>query len=109
MIDLLNEKANAIKELCQKHFIKELHVFGSAASGKFNDQSDIDFLYKIDLERFKGWDTGKYDYTDNLMSFENSLTDLLLKKIDLVPAGSFIQNKYLKSSIEKTKKMLYAD
>jgi predicted nucleotidyltransferase len=73
----------------------------------FNNDSDIDFLYTIDIENFPGWDKGQYDYTDNILSFENGLKKLLKRKIDLIPDLP-IQNKYFKASVDATKKLIYA-
>ena len=84
-----------------------LYVFGSVVTSNFSENSDIDFLYKIDIDNFPGWDTGEYDYTDNLLSFEKELSNLLGRKIDLVP-DIHIPNKYFRMSIDKSKQMIYA-
>jgi predicted nucleotidyltransferase len=107
MNKIIEDNKTAIIELCKQHFIKSLYAFGSVVQNTFTNRSDIDFLYEVDIENFKGWATGKYDYTDNLLSFEKALHHLLERKIDLVPNIS-IRNKYLKQSIENTKYKIYA-
>ena len=107
MQPIIQNNKEKIIELCKKHYVKTLYVFGSAATGNFSENSDIDFLYKIDIDNFPGWDNGTYDYTDNLLSLEKELTHLFNRKIDLVP-DIIIPNKYFRMSIDKSKQMIYA-
>ena len=107
MQPIIQNNKEKIIELCKKHFVKTFYVFGSAATGNFSEHSNIDFLYKIDIDNFLGWDTGAYDYTDNLLSLEKELTQLFNRKIDLVP-DIIIPNKYFRMSINKSKQMIYA-
>ena len=108
MVDLVKNNLESIKEACKKHKVKTLYLFGSAANEKaFDAESDVDFLYKIDLDNFKDWDKGDYNYTDNLFDFEVALKNILQRKIDLMPDME-IRNKYLKESIEESKQIIYA-
>lgn len=107
MHTLIEENKKELTELCKQHYIKNLYVFGSITKAGFNDKSDIDFLYEIDLANFKDWATGAYDYTDNILSFELGLKKLFNREIDLVP-DIYIQNRFLKKSIEQTKRIVYA-
>ncbi len=108
MVDIVKNNLDKIQAACKSHHVKELYLFGSASrETDFNQQSDIDFLYSIDIENFTGWDTDKYDYIDNIIDLEKALTNLLKRKIDLIP-DMIISNKYLKKSIEESKQMLYA-
>lgn len=108
MNTLFEDNKEKIIALCKSHFVKELSTFGSINTDKFNSESDIDFLYIIDIEKFDNWATGSYDYTDNLLSLESSLRNLLNRKIDLMPAGVINHNKYMKKTIEQSKKLIYA-
>jgi uncharacterized protein len=107
MHSIIENNKKGITELCKKHCIKTLYVFGSVVNNYFANDSDIDFLYTIDLENFPEWDKGDYDYTDNILSFENDLNQLLQRKVDLVPDLP-IKNKYFKASVDATKKLIYA-
>ncbi len=104
---LIEANKDKIIRLCRTHRIKNLYAFGSAVRGDFNGQSDVDFLYEVDLANFPGWADGAYDYTDNLSSFERGLENVLQRKIDLIP-HLFIGNKYMRASIEKSKELIYA-
>jgi uncharacterized protein len=108
MNSIIEQNKEQIIELCKKHHVKELSVFGSVVTDKFNEDSDVDFLYSIDLDGFKDWATGKYDYTDNLLSLESALLQLLKRPVDLIPMEVQMQNKYMKRSIERTKQIVYA-
>ena len=108
MIDIVKNNLEGIAEACKKYKVKELYLFGSATQEKdFNIHNDIDFLYTIDIDNFTGWDSDKYDYIDNIIDLEKALTNLLNRKIDLVP-DMIILNKYFKKSIEASKQMIYA-
>ena len=108
MVDLIKNNLESIKEACKKHKVKTLYLFGSATDeNKFNTQSDVDFLYKIDLDNFPYWVTGDYDYLDNLLDFETTLSNILQRKVDLTADVDF-ENIYLKRSIERNKQILYA-
>ena len=44
MQEIIYHNIDKINELCRKHQVKELFVFGSASSGEFTSTSDIDLL-----------------------------------------------------------------
>ena len=108
MHPVIENNKEKIITLCKNHFVKSLYVFGRVTGNNFNRNSDLDFLYEIDIESFIGWDTGKFDYADNLISLEEGVQTLFQRKIDLVP-DTIITNQYLKKSIEKSKQLVYAD
>ncbi len=109
MIALIKDNMDAIRDACKKHHVKSLYIFGSAVNDNlFNKHSDIDFLYEIDIENFKNWDTGNYDYIDNLNDLENYLVKLLNRKIDLIPYKN-IHNRYFKEVVDNSRKMIYGN
>jgi hypothetical protein len=66
----------AIAELCRRHQVRELAVFGSAARGEARPDSDIDLLVEFYPEARVG-----------LLGFArlmNELSELLGRKVDLV-------------------------
>ena len=49
MIPLITNHTDELAEICRRHHVKRLEVFGSAAVGDFNaEKSDIDFLVEFD-------------------------------------------------------------
>ena len=45
--ELLQAKREQILEICHKHGVYDLRVFGSLARGQGNEQSDVDFLVEV--------------------------------------------------------------
>lgn len=45
--ELLKTKREQILEICQKHGVYDLRVFGSLARGEESEQSDVDFLVEV--------------------------------------------------------------
>ncbi|MDQ6610617.1 MAG: nucleotidyltransferase domain-containing protein [Bacteroidota bacterium] len=104
---IIEENKKELFELCKRHYIKSLYVFGSITKDYFNEKSDIDFLYEIDLIKFNDWATGNYDYTDNILSFESGLKRIFKREIDLIP-DIYFQNRFLKKTIDQSKQIVYA-
>lgn len=57
---LIELNLQRIFDLCHKHKVKTLSVFGSILTDRFNDNSDVDLL--VD---FKPIDHDKFDYVSN--------------------------------------------
>jgi predicted nucleotidyltransferase len=68
----------AIAGLCRKYQVEELAVFGSVLRDDFRMDSDVDFLVTFQNHDYGPW-MGK------LTSLEKELSDLLHRKVDLVP------------------------
>ena len=100
MQKIIEDKLNALKNLCKTYDVKSLYVFGSVCTENFNDNSDIDILIA-----FK--DISIEKYTDNYFNLHYKLEELFKRKIDLLTENS-LSNPYLIESIEETKKLLYA-
>ena len=48
MIDLIERHRDELADLCRRHHVRTLEVFGSAADGTFNPAtSDLDFLVEF--------------------------------------------------------------
>lgn len=101
MIPLIAEHLDAIKNLCARHRVRRLFLFGSAATGKFDPAtSDLDFLVVFEADVERGWD-GVY------FQMKAALEELFGRPVDLVEAH-VPRNPYLIESINKTKQLLYA-
>ncbi len=101
MDSLIRQNIENIKMLARRYHIKRLSLFGSAASGDFNDKSDIDFLYTFDLDALP-----IEEYADLYFNFLYSLQDLLKRDVDLVSETN-ISNKFFKKEINRSKVLLY--
>lgn len=89
-----------IRLLCEKNKVKNLFVFGSVLSERFNESSDIDLIVDIDS-------ADPLEYADYYFNLKFALEDLLKRQIDLLE-NKAISNPYLRESIDKSKTLLYA-
>ncbi|MBJ2194456.1 MAG: nucleotidyltransferase domain-containing protein [Muribaculaceae bacterium] len=90
-----------IIDLCLKHKIKTLAVFGSILTDRFNDQSDVDLLVNFDTT-----DHEKWDYVTNYFDFQEALEKVFGRKVDLVVEKG-LKNKYFIANVNRTKQMIY--
>ncbi|WP_290453208.1 nucleotidyltransferase family protein [uncultured Muribaculum sp.] len=90
-----------IIELCRKHKVKTLAVFGSILTDRFNDQSDVDLLVNFDTT-----DHEKWDYVTNYFDFQEALEKIFGRKVDLVVEKG-LKNKYFIANVNRTKQMIY--
>lgn len=98
-MDALFQYMNQIRQLCQKHNVSELFVFGSILGDSYSEDSDIDFLVdfsEVSLE----------EYADNYFNLKFSLERLLDRDVDLLERKA-LQNPYLLESIDSTKQLVY--
>jgi predicted nucleotidyltransferase len=101
MQEFLLAKREEIAELCRKHHVRRLSVFGSAARDDFDPQtSDVDVLVAFAPE-------ADPIYAKNYYSLRNNLEVLFHREVDLVGDG-VIRNRYRLQSIEADKVELYA-
>lgn len=90
-----------IQQICNRHKVRTLFVFGSVLGPRFTETSDIDLIVDflpIDL----------MDYADNYFSLKNELEDLFSRPIDLLENQS-VRNPYFRQSVEKQKQILYGN
>lgn len=101
MIELVKQQHQVLGALCVQYGVRRLEVFGSAATGDFNEQSsDIDFLVEfLPLEPSQSADA----YFGLLFALEK----LFGRSIDLV-MPSAVKNPYFLQSINQSREVLYA-
>ena len=90
-----------ILDLCRKHKVKTLAVFGSILTDRFNDQSDVDLL--VDFEPV---DHDRFDYVSNYFDLKDSLEQLFNRKVDLIEYGKNL-NTIFKALVDKKKQLIY--
>lgn len=98
-MNLIEINKKELKNLCDKHKVKELYLFGSVLTEKFNDTSDIDMLvqfYQVDL----------LEYFDNYMGLKEELEKLYKRSVDLVEDHA-IRNPIFRIIIERDKQLIY--
>jgi uncharacterized protein len=98
-MQIIDQNIDKIQELCSKHKVARLFVFGSVLSGRFTKGSDIDFV--VDFQ-----DIDLYDYADNYFDLKFSLEKIFKRNVDLLEDKA-ISNPYLRRSIDSSKQLLY--
>lgn len=93
--------ADALADLCRRHGVVRLELFGSAATGADDTaHSDLDFLVE-----FQPLPEGRY--ADAYFGLLEGLESLFDRPVDLV-VTSAIKNRYFRESVDRTKTLLYA-
>lgn len=98
---LIELNLQRIIDLCRKHKVKTLAVFGSILTDRFNDQSDVDLLVNFDTTDHENW-----DYVSNYFDFQEALEKVLGRKVDLVVEKG-LKNKYFIQNVNRTKHLIY--
>ena len=96
---LIENNILKIIDLCKKHKVHKLFVFGSVLTSRFNDNSDIVFV--VDYIKAE-----VSDYFDNFFDFKYALENLFDRKVDLLEEQT-IKNPYLKKNVDTTKTLIY--
>ncbi|MDE6062485.1 MAG: nucleotidyltransferase domain-containing protein [Duncaniella sp.] len=100
-MNLIERNIQSIYELCRRHKVKSLSVFGSILTDRFNDDSDVDLL--VDFEPI---DHEQFDYVNNYFDLQEAFEMLFGRKVDLV-VGKGIKNKYFSANVNRTKRLIY--
>lgn len=100
---LIERNLQYIIDLCRKHKVKSLAVFGSILTDRFNDQSDVDLLVDFDTTNHEKW-----DYVTNYFDFRDALENLFKRKVDLIEEGG-LRNQYFIANVNRTKQMIYGN
>lgn len=98
---LIELNLQRIIELCKKHRVKSLSVFGSILTDKFNENSDVDLLVN-----FEPVDHETFDYVNNYFGFRDALELLFNRKVDLIEEKG-LRNKYFIAQVNRTKQQIY--
>lgn len=100
MGDELQLDVDAIADICRRHRVRRLSLFGSAATEAFDpESSDVDFLVEF---------TDSADSLfDAYFGLKDDLERLLGRPVDLVMSKS-LENPFFASTVEQTRHELYA-
>jgi predicted nucleotidyltransferase len=99
-MSLIRDRYIDFVDLCRSHRVEKIYAFGSSITNQFDPQtSDIDIVVKIGID-------DPADRGEALLSFWDKLEALFNRKVDLLTENS-IRNPYLKSNIDRTKKLIY--
>lgn len=99
---LIQRNMAQIAALCERHKVRQLYIFGSILSDKFNADSDVDFSVIFDREALP-----LPLYGENYFALKFALEDLLKRNVDLVEYEA-VRNPYFKEELDETKQLVYA-
>ena len=98
---LLAANQRRINALCSELVVRELRIFGSAVSGKFNiSTSDVDVL--VDF-----FDSDAPGIADRFMARALGLERIFQRPVDLVTRQG-MKNPIFRATVEQTSQPLYA-
>src|SRR3990167_7631089 len=98
---IVREKAGDLAEICKKHGVRRLALFGSAASDSFDPaSSDLDFLVEFQP-------LSPAQHADHYFGLQEDLERLFGVPVELVEPGP-IRNPYFRQAIEETQVLVYA-
>ena len=98
---LVEEKIPGIAEICARHRVKRLEVFGSVVGDRFDpDSSDIDFLVEFEAMSPK-------EHARSYLGLAEDLEAFFERSVDLIEFPA-IRNQFFRQSIEETRAVVYA-
>ena len=101
MIPSIEEHRAELADLCRRHRVLRLALFGSATRDDFDpERSDFDFL--VDFE-----DLPPGEHADCYFGLLQGLESLLGRPVDLVESST-LRNPYLRREIEATQVLVHA-
>jgi predicted nucleotidyltransferase len=101
MIDQIRQAKPELAEICRRHNVRRLDLFGSAVGPDFNPRtSDLDFL--VEFGPFT-----KGEYSEHYFALIEDLKSLFGRRVDLLVSRA-VRNPYLLESINRTRESLYA-
>lgn len=100
MVEVLKNKMPVVVQLLKKHKVKRAYAFGSAVTGGFGKDSDIDLLVAFDDA------LDPVEYGQHYFELAEQLEQILKHPVDLVTEAS-LKNPYFIKSLNKTKVPLY--
>lgn len=101
MIDLVESRRGEVADLCRRHRVRKLELFGSAAGQGFDPaQSDVDLLVE-----FESMPPSAHSRAYFGLWF--ALQDLFDRQVDLVEASA-VTNPFFRQAIDSSRRVLYA-
>ncbi len=98
---VVERKRSELLDICRRHRVQRMELFGSAAGARFDPaHSDLDFLVSFQQ-------LGLNEYADAYFGLLEDLQALFQRPVDLVVADA-IQNPYFRQAVDATRVLLYA-
>ena len=102
MIALIEDKRAGVVQVCRRHGVERIDLFGSAAGEGFDvGRSDLDFI--VSFER-----TDPLDLLDRYFGLKEDLESLFGRGVDLVTEGALRKDRRFAKDVQKRRIPLYA-
>lgn len=102
MIGLVEDKRAEVGEICRRHGVERLDLFGSAAGDGFDPEgSDLDFVVSFQRREPPA-------LFDRYFGLKEDLEGLFGRGVDLVMEGAVGKNRRFAKSVEESRVPLYA-
>lgn len=100
MRETIDAKHNDVAQLCVKHRVTRLSLFGSALGGSFEPgRSDVDFLVEFDS-------MPPTEYASHYFGLQEDLEKLFGAPVDLVETKA-IRNPFFRDAVESRRVLLF--
>jgi len=99
VIPLIEDHREEIAALCRQFGVARLDLFGSAATGAFGADSDLDFVAAFA-------DTSPGTYADRYLDLAEALEALFGRRVDLLTERA-IRNPYFRRQVDATRRVVY--
>ena len=99
-MNITHLKTANLEQACKDFQVKELYVFGSAVSGSFSDDSDLDFLVEFQRNGYQG-------AFEQYMGFKLRLEQIYQRPVDLITIKKF-RNHIFQKEVDSSKTLIYA-
>jgi predicted nucleotidyltransferase len=100
MVQAIQARREAVHELCRRLQVARLDIFGSAATGRLREDSDLDLVVVFQP-------TPSMSPADQYFGLLAALEDLFGREVDLLTERS-LRNPYFAESVRRTRQPLYA-
>lgn len=101
MHPIINQHRAAIADICARHRVTRLEIFGSAA------RSDDFALERSDLDFTVEFAPDAAPTLDSYFALREDLATLMGRPVDLVMIGA-VRNPYIREAIERSRELVYA-
>jgi len=103
VISLVEDRGEEVGQICRRHGVKRLDLFGSAAGEGFDDLGDSDLDFVVSFQR-----RNPPELFDRYFGLKEDLEELFGRGVDLVMEGAVGKNPQFAESVAETRVPLYA-
>jgi len=103
VISLVKDRVEEVRQICRRHGVERLDLFGSAAGEGFDDLADSDLDFVVSFKR-----RDPPELFDRYFGLKEELEGLFGRGVDLVMEGAVGRNPYFAESVAETRVLLYA-